>query len=151
MLAIEKFSSKIWPMDAEKMHKAFSFKYPDKRILQQPSEDNPTAVICEIEPASEHPEYSVARVALGSFEPHYHKLSSQTYNVLRGKLLLTLTMKEVVLIPGTEYIVPPNMVHSGESVTEDTVVEVTSRPGWTSGDHIFVNQPPSDSPLSPTD
>ena len=135
------------------MAKAFKFKYPDKRVLFEPSEENPTAVVCEIEPASEHPDYSLARLALGSFEPHYHKLSSQTYDVLRGKLVLKLALagKEVVLIPGTEYIVPPNMVHSGESVTEDTVVEITSRPGWTPNDHVFVNQPPPDTSPAPAD
>ena len=98
--------------------------------------ENPTEIICEFEPASEHPEYSIARAAIDSSEQHYNKLSSQTYAVLKGRLVLKLTKRDVVLYSGMSHVVPANTVHSAEA--EGAIIEVTSHPGWTPEDRIYV-------------
>jgi mannose-6-phosphate isomerase-like protein (cupin superfamily) len=129
-------------MNIVKIERAFKFKHPGRDIIMIPPE-NPTEIICEVEPTSEHPEYSVALVAIDSSEPHYHKLSTETYTVLKGALALKLSRKEVLLYPGISYVVPPNTVHSAEgdrTIGDITIVEVTSRPGWTPEDHILVEQ-----------
>lgn len=125
-------------MDVTKIEKAFKFKHPGREIKMKP-EENPTEIICEFEPTAEHPEYSVALVAIDSSEPHYHKQSTETYAVLTGYLTLKLTRKEVLLYPGITHVVPPNTVHSAEG--KGTIVRVESRPGWTPEDHILVERP----------
>ncbi len=124
-------------MDAKKIVDAFLFKYPGRNIVLLPPE-NPLEIICEIEPTSEHPDYSIAVAAIDKSEPHCHKASTETYEVLRGRLILKLANRNVILYPGMNYVILPKTVHSAEA--DAAVVRVTSRPGWTPEDHVLVNE-----------
>ncbi len=129
-------------MDSKKTVRSLLFKYPEKNIVQIPPED-PTEIICEVEPTSEHPDYSMAIAVIEKSEPHYHKLSTETYTVLSGSLVLKLAhrdvvLRDVVLHPGMDHTIPPDTVHSAEA--DGAWVRVTSRPGWTSEDYILMGE-----------
>lgn len=58
-------------MDVNRVLSELKAKYHDKKILLNPK-DNPTEIIVEIEPTSEHPEKSLALAVVGKSKQHYH-------------------------------------------------------------------------------
>lgn len=52
-------------MNTQKIIQELQEKYPGKEIVLD-SEDNPTEIICEIEPTSEHPERSTTMPSLNN-------------------------------------------------------------------------------------
>jgi quercetin dioxygenase-like cupin family protein len=99
-------------------------------------EDNPTEVICEIEPASRHPEYSLAIAAIKQSVPHYHKLATEEYSAIEGELELKVDEKTIKLDEGDVYSIKPPQIHS--AMGNFTLVKITSKPGWTPEDHILI-------------
>lgn len=61
-------------MNTQKIIKELQQKYPGKKIILNPSE-NPTEIICELSPSSDHPERSIALAIVGSSKPHYQSLT----------------------------------------------------------------------------
>jgi mannose-6-phosphate isomerase-like protein (cupin superfamily) len=112
----------------------FKKDYPNKTIIQLP-EDNPTEILCEIEPSTEHPEYSIAIAAIKSSSPHYHKETVETYEVIEGSLDLYVEEKLIKLNQGETYTVSIRKKHYAKG--DFTIVKVTSHPGWTLKDHIL--------------
>ena len=109
--------------------------YPGKTIIKN-NEENPTEIICEIEPTSEHPEYDVAIAVIDHSFPHYHEKSEEEYEVIKGKLVVTIDGKEFALRAGEKIIIYPGSIHS--AVGRETWIKATSRPGWTPEDHILL-------------
>ncbi len=109
-------------------------EYPGKTIIKIP-EDNPTEIICEIEPTKRHSDYSKAIAAIKSSAPHYHLKAVEDYKVISGTLNLFVDYKQIVLQVGDSHTIMPNQVHSATG--EFALVCVTSKPGWTPEDHIL--------------
>lgn len=122
-------------MSAKEIINYFQEQYPGKNVVKLPP-DKPTEIICELEPSSEHPEYSIAIAAVGSSKPHYHKKTTEFYEVIRGGLTLIVDDESVELKVGDTYTVKPEQIHHAKG--SFTLVKVTSRPGWTPDDHILV-------------
>ncbi len=114
----------------------FKRDYPGKNIICLP-EVNPTEIICEIEPTTEHTGYSVIIAAEVKAVAHYHLKSTEVYEVLEGKLEFHVGNKIIALKPGGTYTVKPRQVHY--AVGDWTIIKVTSYPGWTVEDHILAN------------
>jgi quercetin dioxygenase-like cupin family protein len=114
----------------------FQRNYPGRNIVVLP-EDNPTEIICEVDPSAEHPEYNVAIAAIKASAPHFHRKAIETYEVIEGDLRLTVEGQTTNLKAGDSQTVPTNQVHS--AMGDFTVVLVSSRPGWTPEDHILIN------------
>ena len=114
--------------------KEIKSRYPNKTIICLP-EENPTEIICEIDPAANHPEKSIALIVQGESEPHYHKISTEVYKVLRGKLTLCVDGETHILNKGEKMTIKPGQVHSskGNNVWFLTYGE----PGWVPEDHIL--------------
>lgn len=110
-------------------------KYPGKKIIKN-NEVNPTEIICEIEPSSEHPEYSRAIAVIDQSIPHYHIKSKEEYTILKGKLTLTVDGKEYHLSKGQKFIIHQIQQHSAKG--DSTWVECKSSPGWKPDDHILL-------------
>jgi mannose-6-phosphate isomerase-like protein (cupin superfamily) len=123
-------------MNIQEVIDHFTNKYPDKAIVKNPN-DNPTEVICEIGPTSDHPEYSVAIAAIKMSKEHFHLVTQETYEILKGILKLNVDGKEIVLKTGDIYTILPNTSHFATG--NFTIAKVTSRPGWTAKDHKFRN------------
>lgn len=126
-------------MNAERIVAEFKEQFPGKNILQLPAE-NPSEIICEYEPTTDHPEYSVAVAAIDSSYPHVHRKSIETYEVARGEVTLFVGKESFDMIEGESYVIQPGIVHW--ATAKEAVVKVTSNPGWTPEDHILVHDIP---------
>jgi len=109
-------------------------KYPGKKIIKNPP-DNPTEIICEIEPTSDHPEKSLAVAVVGRSPLHYHKHTTEIYEAIRGKLTLYKNGKKHKLNKGDKITIKPGEVHYVEG--KETWFKTYSSPGWTFKDHIL--------------
>jgi mannose-6-phosphate isomerase-like protein (cupin superfamily) len=122
-------------MDVERAEKRLKERYPGKNIIRIP-EDNPTEIVCEVEPTTDHDTYSVAVAIIESSKPHVHNKSLETYKVIDGQLQLRVGGETHIMNPGESYTVWPGKVHSARG--NDAMVEVESYPGWTQEDHLWV-------------
>ena len=119
-------------MNVKKIIKELKTKYPGKNIVYDPA--NPCEIIVEIEPAKDHPERSLALAVVGKSKPHYHKTTTETYEVVKGELLLTVKGKKHILKTGEKMTIKPKSIHSAEG--KETWFLIHSTPGWTVEDHI---------------
>ncbi len=112
-------------------------EYPGRTIVLNTPE-NTEEVICEIEPASEHSDYSVAIAYIRKSKPHKHLKTIEEYQVEEGVLTLYLDGVKREFKQGQIYAVLPGTIHWAEG---DWVrVKVVSKPGWTLNDHILVDE-----------
>ena len=124
-------------MNSKRIVKELQTKYPGKAIILDPPE-NPTEIICEIDPTSEHPEKSIALAIVGKSKPHYHKKSTEIYEAVKGILTVYKDGKKFVLREGEKLTIEPNVIHYVEG---DAAWFLTySKPGWTFEDHIMVDE-----------
>ena len=122
-------------MQVKRVIETLKRTYPGKYIVLNPR-DNPTEIICEVEPASEHQDYSKAIAVIDLSLPHFHKITTEVYNVIKGALILTTNDEQITLNEGDSFEIKPDIIHSAKG--NETWVEVISRPGWTFEDHIVV-------------
>jgi len=123
-------------MNIEKIINELSKKYPGKKIIKN-REENPTEIICEVDPASNHPEKGIAIAVIDKSEPHYHKKTTEKYKVLKGKLIININGQDYKLQEKEELVIKPGSIHY--AIGDETWVEVYSEPGWLSEDHILAN------------
>lgn len=124
-------------MNVNKVIKQLKKEHPSKKIIKN-IDNNPTEIICEIEPTEEHLNYSIAIAVIDQSIPHYHKVTIETYEVLKGELILTLNGKNKLLKQGDKITIKPNIVHSAKG--NETWVKTHAKPGWIFEDHIIVSQ-----------
>jgi len=123
-------------MDTKKVVAELSQKYPGKKIVQLP-ENNPTEILCEIDPATNHPEKSIAIAVIDKSEPHYHKKTTEIYKVIKGNLSMVIDGQKNKLEEGDSLIIKPRDIHY--AIGDETWIEVYSEPGWSPEDHILIN------------
>ena len=124
-------------MNIQKVLRELREEYLGKDIFQNKDENGSVIeVICEIEPSSEHPDYSVAIAVVDTIDAHVHHVSIETYEILRGQLVLQKDGEEHILEKGDTIEIRPKEVHGG--IGEEVWIKVTSKPGWTLEDHILV-------------
>lgn len=59
-------------MDVKRVIEQLKKEYPSKKIIKN-IENNPTEIICEIDPTEKHRIYSIAIAVIDQSIPHYHK------------------------------------------------------------------------------
>ena len=123
-------------MDAQKVIEEIKKKYPGKTIILDP-QDNPSEIICEIDPTIDHPEKSIALAVVGRSKPHYHKKSTEIYEVIKGELTVYKSGKKYVLKEGKKLKIEPDEVHNVEG--EEAWFLTYSEPGWRLDDQIVVD------------
>jgi quercetin dioxygenase-like cupin family protein len=111
-----------------------SVKYPGRTIIKN-GEENPTEILCEIEPTCEHPDHSLAISVIDKSVPHVHKRLTEVYKVIKGKLKFNVDGKVIELTEGEAYTIKPGQIHWAEG--NETWIECHSKPGWTPEDHIL--------------
>jgi len=124
-------------MDSKRAIEELKKKYPGKKIIKN-DEGNPTEILCEIEPSSEHSEYSMAVSIIDKSIPHSHKKTKETYKVIKGTLKVYKDDKEFILNEGDELVINPGETHWAKG--NETWVECYSEPGWIFEDHILVEE-----------
>ena len=122
-------------MNVQKVIAELKKLYPGKNIIIN-NPDNPTEIICEIEPGSLNPDKSVAIAVLDRNIKHFHEISTETFEVLRGNLELTKSGKTYFLSPGEKLIIEPGEYHLAKG--NETWVKVTSEPAWKPEEHVVV-------------
>ncbi len=117
-------------INRESIKKLLEDEFPGKTITMLPSE-----IVCEIEPAKEHPSWSEAIAYIKKSEPHYHNKIVEKYTVEQGELTLVVDGIKDVLRKGEKLTINPPAVHFayGDWVR----VRVYTKPGWTPEDHIL--------------
>jgi mannose-6-phosphate isomerase-like protein (cupin superfamily) len=122
-------------MNSKKVITKLKQQYPEKTIINNlDNKGKISEVICEIEPTEDHPEYSLTVAVIDNSIMHFHKKTEETYKVLTGQLTIVTDTKIIKLKAGEEVTIKPGTVHA--NIGKETWVEVTSKPGWTLGDHI---------------
>lgn len=114
----------------------FEKNYPNANVMKLP-EDSPLEIICEIDPTSAHPSYSVAISAISSSRKHHHAIAMEEYEVLSGTVLIEVDGAIQTLYEHEKISIPAGKIHSATSTENYALVKVTSQPGWTEQDHIL--------------
>ncbi|MFC1647189.1 cupin domain-containing protein [Patescibacteria group bacterium] len=122
-------------MDIKIVTRKLKRHYPGCEIIITDPE-NPTEIICEIQPTVEHPKWSGIIAVIDRTRLHYHKMLTETYHVLDGKLSIYLNGKKQVLKKGDLVKIPPKTIHWSQG--DETWVYVYSTPGWIGDDHVLV-------------
>lgn len=120
-------------MDVQKVTEELKKLYPGKNIIINTPE-NPTEIVCEIEPGEHHPERSVAIAVLDSNIRHYHRHATEVYEIIKGNLKISKEEKMFLLKPGEKITINPGEYHMAEG--HETWVKVTSTPAWTPDDQF---------------
>jgi len=124
-------------MDVGKIVSELRKKYPGKNIILNPPE-NPTEIVCEIEPASLYPDKSVAIAILDTNIKHFHRIAKETYEVIKGSLELSKGGKTYFLSPGEKMDIEPGEYHMARG--RETWVKVTSEPAWSPDDQLVAER-----------
>lgn len=122
-------------MNVHTMVSKLKKQYPGKRVIITDLK-NPGEIICETEPTEAHPDWSEAIAVIDFTRLHFHPQLTETYEVLRGELDITVNGKLRHLRTGEKIAIPPLTQH--HAVGHDTMIRVSSRPGWTPQNHILV-------------
>jgi quercetin dioxygenase-like cupin family protein len=88
-----------------------------------------------LKPVSGHSDFSIAIAVITGTAPHYND-GTETYEVLKGDLALTLNKQVLRLKPGDKRVIKPRVIHSAKA--NGAWVKVTTRPGWTPSDHHLI-------------
>src|SRR3989344_2701581 len=119
-------------MDIQKVTKELKDLYPNRNIIIN-DPDNPTEVVCEVEPASWNPDKSIAIAVIDSTVSHLHRQSRETYEVIKGVLEMDRGGNKYILTQGQSLTIEPTERHTAKG--KETWVKVTSVPGWKPEDH----------------
>ena len=118
---------KLTKMNSQEIIKELKRLYPERNIILN-DPDNPTEIICEVEPASWNPEKSVSIVIFDGKIKHPHDFRKETYEVLKGVLEMTKEGKSFFLTEGEKLTIGQDEFHMAKG--DDTWVKVTSEPAW---------------------
>ena len=122
-------------MNWQKVKRELKEKYQGKNVLMLPP-DNPTEILCEIDPPEKHPEYSVAISVIEKSGEHYHNIISEEYEVIKGEVTLYLNGEKQILKTGDKTTIPPKTKHWAES--REGWIKCTATPAWKQEDHVLI-------------
>ncbi|OGK64476.1 hypothetical protein A2313_03275 [Candidatus Roizmanbacteria bacterium RIFOXYB2_FULL_41_10] len=122
-------------MDLKKVTAELKKQYPGKKIIPN-HKTNPTEIICEVDPSSQHAGNSTAVAVIDQTKLHYHERSAEIYYVLQGKLELIIDEVKFVLNQDQYRVIPPGKTHQARG--KATWVLVYSEPGWQKEDSLAV-------------
>ena len=118
-------------MNVNNVKQELQDKYPNKSVLVSDGE-----IICEVKPASIDPNESIAVAVIDKTVPHYHKVTTEIYEVIEGELSLFVDEVEHKLKEGESFTIKPNQKHY--AIGNETWIKCPSHPAWTMEDHILV-------------
>lgn len=119
-------------MNIEEVIDRLRKKYPGKNIVIN-NPEHPTEIVCEVKPDKKK---SIAIAVIDRSVTHYHRSSTETYEVLKGKLTVIKGGDKSELNEGESITILPGERHRFRG--NETWLRVTSTPGWTPEDNILV-------------
>jgi mannose-6-phosphate isomerase-like protein (cupin superfamily) len=123
-------------MNSNKVRKELKEKYPNCTIFENKIDGEVVEILCEVDPSTEHEEYSLAIAIIDKSLPHFHKESVEIYKIIKGELTLYIDGESINLKEGESYTIKTNKIHWAEG--NETWIECYSEPGWKFEDHILV-------------
>lgn len=120
-------------MNAKKILAELKKEYPGKNIIVN-DPDDPTEIICEIEPAEWNPDKNSVVVVFEGKIKHPHGYRKQSYEVLKGILEITKEGKSYFLSEGEKLEEGFEEFHLAKG--KETWVKVTSEPAWSPGQEM---------------
>ncbi|OGM08588.1 hypothetical protein A2159_03050 [Candidatus Woesebacteria bacterium RBG_13_34_9] len=124
-------------MDVKKVIDELKKKYPGKNIIINTPE-NPTEIVCEIEPGNINPDRSIAIAILDKNIKHYHRIAKEIYEVIKGELEISKAGRSYYLHEGEKIAIYPSEYHIAKG--NETWVKVTSTPAWNPEDQIPIEE-----------
>lgn len=118
-------------MNASKIIKQLKKKYPGKNIIVNTPEF-PLEIVVELDSKKQ----KLALAVIDFARPHYHKVNTEIYEVIKGELIVYLKGETVLLKAGSKIKIKPYGIHS--AVGKETWIYVHFDPGWKFEDHILV-------------
>lgn len=118
-------------MNTKKIINQLKKKYRGGKIIINTPEF-PLEIVCELDPISNTHSIAVIDFAM----PHYHKINTEIYEVIKGELIVYCNGKTVLLKESERIKIPPFSIH--QAVGKETWIHVYANPGWTLEDHILV-------------
>lgn len=123
-------------MNVQKVINEFNKKYPGRNIIENKNSDGiTTEILCELDDnTTKNKDQSLAIAVIDSSTIHYHKVITETYKVLKGKLTIfkyddsKKKYDETTFNEGDEIKILPGEIHS--NIGDETWVEVVSTPAW---------------------
>ena len=97
-------------MNSEELINKLNKEFPGRAVIPN-DKTAPTEIICEVEPSTEHADYSLAIAYIKKSEPHRHIKAVETYEVEDEKLDLFLDGIKKTLNVGQSYIINPGVIH----------------------------------------
>jgi mannose-6-phosphate isomerase-like protein (cupin superfamily) len=122
-------------MNKVKVVSELTKQYPGKKVICIP-EDEPSEILCEVEPSMDHSDYSEVMAVIDESAPHVHKVTTEEYEIVKGSLTLYLDEKPHLLNQGDRMVIKPLEKHWAKG--KASVAKVTSHPGWTPEDHVLI-------------
>jgi len=123
-------------MDADKIAAQLKSKYPEANLFIDNS-DGFAEVLAEVEPAADHETHSVAIAVAGKSRPHYHNKLTETYEVIKGTLVVFVDGAKHVLTESESITIAPGSQHWVDC--DEAWFRVSSSPGWTIEDHKIIS------------
>jgi oxalate decarboxylase/phosphoglucose isomerase-like protein (cupin superfamily) len=119
-------------------------KYPTATIVKNANESvTVTEIVAEIALSQTQVGESRAIAVIDSSAVHYHKVTTETYKVLKGTLSMLKYSKEkgvyeeVVLNVGDTLVINPGELHV--NLGDEAWVEVVSNPAWSFDDYYSLD------------
>lgn len=122
-------------MNIKKVIRELKREYPGGNIIVDDKDGN-REIICELEPTKEDSEKSLALAVVGKSKKHYHRKSTEIYEVIKGKMNLYIGSMKISMKKGDKQTIAPGEVHWVEG--DEAWFLTYSTPGWTPEDHILV-------------
>ncbi len=127
-------------MNVAKVKTELSKKYPHGNIKENkdPVSGEIIEIVCEIDRKVIGSERNVAVVVADRVLEHYHKKTTEEYEVLTGELTVYLNGRPTKLKKSDRIITPPGTRHRSEG--KETWFLCYSVPDWTAADFYLVEK-----------
>jgi mannose-6-phosphate isomerase-like protein (cupin superfamily) len=96
--------------------------------------------VYEVTTARDGLPFGIAIADIEQSQPHVHRLTTETYTVVQGRIELALDEERIALHVGDVAVIRPGVVHSARSIGDDRParITVTTIPEFSPDDYFLV-------------
>ena len=109
-----------------------------EQSLYQNRKDFPAETVYEITTQANALPFGIAIADIQQSQPHFHKVTAETYTIVQGDLEVSLDSEQHVLHPGDVIKISPGIVHSARSLDGTPArITVTTIPEFSPEDYYL--------------
>jgi mannose-6-phosphate isomerase-like protein (cupin superfamily) len=95
--------------------------------------------VYEVTTARDGLPFGIAIADIEQSQPHVHRLTTETYTVVQGRIELALDEERIALHVGDVAVIRPGVVHSARSIGDEPArITVTTIPEFSPDDYFLV-------------